>query len=230
MNLRRLLCIFGVHDWKFTFNFSELPDYSQPCGMQHGSNHYSGECRWCGERDLFRGPYSPGDIPVAPIVDALKQELLITSPSEMRSWASIHGALSRLHRPPSDPGSESGAAPDGWQLVPKEPTEEWARKYGSSGNRCIPWGHAAHDIRDMLAASPSPGPVAGDGWQDIATAPKDGTVVDVWSAKQGEPLPAKLAGYHPYLWLHHPADNPLDRDPTHWRPRPIPPSKEGGGA
>lgn len=60
MGLGRILCLFGWHDWKFTLNFIQPPDYDMPCGAHYGSNHYSGECRrGCGERNLFRGPYRP---------------------------------------------------------------------------------------------------------------------------------------------------------------------------
>lgn len=68
--------------------------------------------------------------------------------------------------------------------------------------------------------------VCGDGWQDIASAPRDGTRFDVW-------VPSESGGYRVTdLWFGHsgklyggdpwPAD--LPRWPTHWMPLPNPPA------
>jgi hypothetical protein len=53
----RIPCWLGRHDWRFTLNFVQEGHHDYP--GDYGSNHYSGECRRCGKRDLFRGPYRP---------------------------------------------------------------------------------------------------------------------------------------------------------------------------
>jgi hypothetical protein len=57
----RFLCWVFPHVWHHTHLFDEPPNYDMPYGMHFGSSHYAGVCRRCGNRDLFRGPYSPKD-------------------------------------------------------------------------------------------------------------------------------------------------------------------------
>ncbi len=62
-------------------------------------------------------------------------------------------------------------------------------------------------------------------WQDISTAPIDGTVVLVWS--NCFPIAAMYAG-HSYGWElinNTYSENRifLDVEPTHWMPMPKPP-------
>lgn len=70
----------------------------------------------------------------------------------------------------------------------------------------------------------------GDGWQDIASAPKDGTKFDAWvpDAFGGHRMTGLSIGPRGDLRQHGSltaAD--LPRWPTHWRPLPAPPAKEG---
>lgn len=74
------------------------------------------------------------------------------------------------------------------------------------------------------------------GWRPIGTAPKDGTEVDLWADGErkadsfwGVPSFSKL---DPPTWvqdrpdLGHPV--PIYDEPTHWRPKPPPPTDELG--
>lgn len=76
-------------------------------------------------------------------------------------------------------------------------------------------------------------------WHDISTAPKDGTVIDLWCPAG----PKNYAGRHADCWWWTPTwegdgkpgwvvrysettDNcwTLDAEPSHWMPIPLPPS------
>jgi hypothetical protein len=86
-----------------------------------------------------------------------------------------------------------------------------------------------------------------DGWQDIATAPKDGTLIDLWSPRLGRMVNCRwirlrgslhaepdlewtwwqsseggTSGMGP-LSRQYPAEFRPDAQPTHWRPLPSPP-------
>ena len=67
-------------------------------------------------------------------------------------------------------------------------------------------------------------------WQSIETAPKDGTVVDLWVSEDGRYTDCQFDGG---LWLHTQdgLTYSLGSDPTHWMPLPPPPStpKQGEG-
>lgn len=67
---------------------------------------------------------------------------------------------------------------------------------------------------------------AGDGWQDIATAPKDGTpmlvfhnrmVIEAWYSTSWHRFVQSETGGHNGIY------------PQHWMPLPHPPVHEGGG-
>ena len=78
-----------------------------------------------------------------------------------------------------------------------------------------------------LAASPSVG-----GWGDISTAPKDGTLVDLWTSYGERVAGAKwtngvwrewaLDGFDSMGWVR------LEGTATHWMPLPPPPSVSTG--
>lgn len=53
--MSRILCWFGWHDWRFTLNFVQEPTFDSTADM-YPVGHYSGKCKRCGKRDLFRGP------------------------------------------------------------------------------------------------------------------------------------------------------------------------------
>ena len=83
------------------------------------------------------------------------------------------------------------------------------------------------EARAMLAASPSVG-----GWGDISTAPKDGTLVDLWTSYGERVAGAKwtngvwrewaLDGFDSMGWVR------LEGTATHWMPLPPPPSVSTG--
>ncbi len=64
------------------------------------------------------------------------------------------------------------------------------------------------------------------GWQPVETAPKDGTVVLVWT-RTGPHLAAYL-GRRPEGWMEKDGSYLLTEDttglPTHWMPLPVPPA------
>ena len=95
-------------------------------------------------------------------------------------------------------------------------------KPGPGGRRAAFWWREG--IRKALAASTPVG-----GWEDISTAPKDGTNIDLWcrDVKTGESYHfpdsywcrdrQQWHGCDEYIW-------PEVDVPTHWRPLPPPPS------
>lgn len=63
-------------------------------------------------------------------------------------------------------------------------------------------------------------------WQDIGTAPKDGTYVLVWRPDEGDGHHEAHAGIDVWIegcWYK----SRRLQQPTHWMPLPSPPSKEG---
>ena len=64
----------------------------------------------------------------------------------------------------------------------------------------------------------------GDGWEEISTAPKDGTPIVGWFVDVDAPLIARYSPgdeYSDYVleWDR----TPLSDNPTHWQPLPVPP-------
>ena len=95
-------------------------------------------------------------------------------------------------------------------------------------------------LGQSVAASLSPAPVTqAQGWQDISTAPRDGTTVILWVvteyAPQGHMLwPCKVI-YDDWCWeisdnAHLDYDYQIleDMEITHWMPLPAAPVTEGG--
>ena len=89
-----------------------------------------------------------------------------------------------------------------------------------------------------IAEAPSPTPPAGDGWEPIETAPKDGTTILVWSQLYGgvavlaywdsdkyakTPKPFWATSSQRYVGKTAERKFP----PTHWRPLPPPPVSKG---
>ncbi|QBJ80485.1 hypothetical protein [Aquitalea sp. USM4] len=89
-----------------------------------------------------------------------------------------------------------------------------------TGPRCACGDSFTEDAMcaNCLAAKDSASPPTG--WQDISTAPKDGTDV-LLSMPYG--MPPRVAGYFKDGWYSF--DRPDDeiKDPSHWMPLPIPP-------
>jgi len=77
---------------------------------------------------------------------------------------------------------------------------------------CLAGARALHAL---LAATETP-----SGWQDISTAPKDGTLMLVWA-----PGVHGLPSMHALCAYHADAGFCIDelRAPTHWMPLPTPP-------
>lgn len=112
------------------------------------------------------------------------------------------------------------SAPEGWKLVPDEPTEEMKLAWVS---------HKSFDgcYQAMLAAAPTP-PVSEDRWLPIETAPKDGTRIIVGYARQSG-FPVKVVFYnklHNY-WSHYgDIELGLEGNATHWMPLPKAPATQ----
>ena len=95
-----------------------------------------------------------------------------------------------------------------------------------------------HEYRAMISAAPTP-PVD-DGWRPIETAPRDGTVIDVWLGCAepedvefycGPGNTRRAASWHWHKGKFRPAMGledavpPVFVQPTHWRPLPPPPGE-----
>lgn len=66
------------------------------------------------------------------------------------------------------------------------------------------------------------------GWQPIETAPRDGTYVDVWDTSNGRTTDVKWDHGAWKEWtfgFESPGFVEIDPQPTHWMPRPAPPSE-----
>lgn len=95
---------------------------------------------------------------------------------------------------------------------------------------------AAQGVFDLYLAAPA-SPLPGGGWQDISTAPKDGTEIIVWATnfKPGHPVVVKwsLDKYAQRPIPRWETRDPIygrrsfiDRPPTHWQPLPAAPTGE----
>lgn len=72
---------------------------------------------------------------------------------------------------------------------------------------------------------PSPTPPTST-WQDIASAPRDGTEIIVFRPKfDGQYIPRIGLDYYKTAWMH----SREDCQPTHWQPLPPPPAVKDGG-
>lgn len=58
-------------------------------------------------------------------------------------------------------------------------------------------------------------------WQDISTAPKDGSGIILWGSRWFQLLVGK---WHLRNWIHHPGDHVFTYKPTHWMPLPAAPA------
>lgn len=82
---------------------------------------------------------------------------------------------------------------------------------------------------DAILASGLLSPTGTAGWQDIASAPRDGTYILVYPAMLGYPM---VATWDPdcekytrwqHNWRAAMSGKPVPYDPTHWQPLPPPP-------
>jgi hypothetical protein len=60
-------------------------------------------------------------------------------------------------------------------------------------------------------------------WQPIETAPKDGTVIDVWCPSIGRMTDVYWLGMPSSCWFSRNAFVNSIVEPTHWQPLPEPP-------
>ena len=74
--------------------------------------------------------------------------------------------------------------------------------------------------RAMIAASQARALSSGEGWQDIATAPRDGTLI-LLGRKDDPDWPLRCRRWQDTHWRGWDAE-----DATHWQPLPQPPSKD----
>jgi hypothetical protein len=145
--------------------------------------------------------------------------------------------------PTHDDRAGAQQAGEGWQLVPKEPTDGMITAIMSNTGSA----HVASDpeaahrqdcidaYRAMLSASPAPP----SGWREIASAPKDGTEIlilyPLFNVGNISEIPNKLRplivhwngrGWDATGWMLHedPTGWMLHEDPTHWQPLPPAPS------
>ena len=138
------------------------------------------------------------------------------------------------------------SCPDGFRLVPVEPTAEMVRcgedalRKSGSGLSQLDGRKAADRIyRAMLAASPAPA-VDNAGWRPIETAPKEGTEILLFTSHMRDDFcdafDAVQIGYwdkgnigpgvHPVF--HREPGWHLQKIgiPTHWQPLPSAPSQD----
>lgn len=119
--------------------------------------------------------------------------------------------------------------PDGWVLVPREPTREML--YAGMDEADGTW-----EIWEaMLDAAPA---LPAAGWLPIESAPRDGTMVDLWADGRypnckwmiseardtGDEEWCRLSWhttFDDWFWMD------IEADPTHWREPPAPPAGEG---
>lgn len=128
----------------------------------------------------------------------------------------------------SVPAAAVVGEPEGWKLVPIEPTPEMESKGADAFFSPQPQSiedenaRAASVYRRMLSTAPS----APDGWQPIETAPKDGTTLWVLDELYGKPWHYEC-NWNGIEWYHGFGVAWPDARPTHWRPLPAPPALGG---
>lgn len=130
--------------------------------------------------------------------------------------------------------------PEGWVLVPQSALD-WLNGEGDDFERPADargafWWRTEFKRRCLSAPPAVPG---GDGWRDMASAPKDGTKIDLWvhwpATEDREAHSQRLADAswdgveHDWHDGQFRLGQYLARpEPTHWRPLPHPPAQEGG--
>ncbi|MBF9233960.1 hypothetical protein [Microvirga alba] len=147
------------------------------------------------------------------------------------------------------------SVPEGWKVVPV--AADYAmieRRFNTANWEAEDYTNAQEQYALWLATSPTPP----EQWQDISTAPKDGTLIDVWCVtpddidfvpEQGgirltnvswhdgdKVFPhvgwVRVVDDGDYDLIDGPPSSPLGLPrwvPTHWMPLPPPPSHSQGG-
>ena len=124
---------------------------------------------------------------------------------------------------------------DALRLVPVEPTEAMVADGVKAAQRaeqtCVSWPEMAlFTYRAMLAAAPA-SPLPGGGWQDISTAPKDGTIILTYGSLHNDGAPygigetptVKISQYSQEgeFWC---CDAWGSHEPVWWMPLPAAPT------
>ncbi|MEN5249972.1 hypothetical protein [Brucella pseudintermedia] len=120
--------------------------------------------------------------------------------------------------------------------VAKNELQAWIKCADENGLCVTSTPHVIEHIDMALAALSSPdhadaGKVEGDGWMPIESAPKDGTVIDLWSDEYGRLTDCYWGAPMAYEggetgWVHA-HSNEWAESPdefVHWRPLPSAPS------
>lgn len=131
----------------------------------------------------------------------------------------------------SVPAAAVVGEPEGWKLVPIEPTVAMVEAADIAGARS--WHTGERMAAAILKAGITAAPSAPDGWQPIDTAPRDGTVILARYQWGGESrfLVIRLSNMHRWWVTDH--DGLIKHDEekvsirnynfTHWRPLPEAP-------
>lgn len=127
------------------------------------------------------------------------------------------------------------SCPDGFRLVPVEPTQEMVE----TGERVLAhevfdgWQYTLPDnaiqliYRALLAASPSPAVDGNAGWRPIESAPKAGTIVlGTWSDTWPDHPHVEAVYCCEGKWFYAYDGDTHHRAPTHWQPLPSAPSQD----
>ena len=121
---------------------------------------------------------------------------------------------------------DAAATPSGRQLASSVVALSDAAKYAKAmidnelhgeGGDCLT------SAWDMLTEALAAIPAAASGWQDMATAPRDGTSVTVCGPASGPPQTAffDVGGWQ--VWVYQLTGLQVRGEPTHWMPLPEPP-------
>lgn len=172
------------------------------------------------------------------IVDRLRHAPVVFGTEMFGAHELLETAASEIERL----RSQRVAVPEGWCLVPSAPTDAMihaGRCETSKINDDDDYTQAHVCYRAMLAASPQP-PPAKDGWQDISTAPRDGTRILIAGGTyhytgdtfRHEPdfLITDIAHFSDNdggCWFSRfgsEYDEGYVHAPTHWMPLPAPPA------
>lgn len=107
-----------------------------------------------------------------------------------------------------------GGVPEGYVMVPIEPTEEMEKAGQAEMGTAGTYGFVPLYKAMIQAATP---PAVG-GWQDISTAPRFEEIL-TWDGKYVR------CAYHAYddVWMQ---GGDVGHEPTHWKPLPTPPTEE----
>ncbi len=113
-----------------------------------------------------------------------------------------------------------------------ERLRSYALHDGHSSDTHVKWCILCHEAADEIERLRNP-------WQPIETAPRDGTRVDLYGTRNGEPRRFPDASFRnnvvlgdvvdEYSWHHPNRDVYGEFVYTHWMPLPPPPVQEGDG-